>query len=386
MGFIEADIAVVYGRIVEGFRAPFREDAYYDVVLLPGFSDGHAHPQVIDGGLRPGVRWRDSYDWINNRDLVVDEVMIRRDLSVASRLAYLTMIRALLEGTTLLALTGRLVANVRAWFKLGVRPRVVFLPTVMDRAGWTLSEVLSDYSRVTMLVSDGFTRIGVFVHSLGLTSVDTVREALMLASRGDGILGLHLGEGVSELEVFKRVVGGPPYPARIIPVHCIDDDVREVGLNCVSCPATNILLYGRTRRNLHGVSSFGSDWPLLLGTTPKHIPLIKRIFKEPLETILSIATIGGYKTYDMPYDGDLVAFDGGLEKVVEGSITPRLVVVNSQVAVYEGVLVENQVTISDVEREIWETVRIIAEMYGKGVQPFKPPEPRDLNVNPWVEP
>jgi len=95
MGVIEAGIAVVHGRIVEGFRAPFREDAYYDVVLVPGFSDGHAHPQVIDGGLRRGVRWRDSYEWIRGRDMVVDEVMVRRDLSVASKLSYLTMVRAL---------------------------------------------------------------------------------------------------------------------------------------------------------------------------------------------------------------------------------------------------------------------------------------------------
>ncbi len=177
MGVIEAGIAVVHGRIVEGFRAPFREDAYYDVVLVPGFSDGHAHPQVVDGGLRRGVRWRNSYEWIRERDMVVDEVMVRRDLSVASKLSYLTMVRALLEGTTLLALTGRLAANVRAWFKLRVRPRLVLLPTVMDRVGWSLGEVVSDYSRVSMLVSDGFARMGVFIHSLGMAGVTTIRES-----------------------------------------------------------------------------------------------------------------------------------------------------------------------------------------------------------------
>ena len=378
MGVLEAGVAVVHGRIVEGFRAPFREDAYFDVVFVPGFSDGHAHPQVIDGGLRPGVRWRDSYEWIRFRDLVVDEVMVRRDLSIATRLSYLALARALLEGTTLVALTGRLAANVRAWLRMGGRPRAVFLPTVMDRAGWTLGEVMGDYVRVGMLVSDGFARLGVFIHSLGMASGATVGEALRLAASGDGVVGLHLGEGVSELELFKRVFGSPPYPVRIVPVHCIDDDVSSVGLQCVSCPSTNILLYSRTRRDLRGVSSFGSDWPLLLGTTPRHLPLITRVFREPLESILWAATIGGYKLYDMPYDGDLVAYDGGLERILEGELLPKLVTVNGQVVVYEGALVDSQLTLDDVTREIWETVREAVEKYGKGILPYKPPEPREI--------
>jgi len=378
MGVIEAGIAVVHGRIVEGFRAPFRENAYYDVVLVPGFSDGHAHPQVVDGGLRRGVRWRNSYEWIRERDMVVDEVMVRRDLSVASKLSYLTMVRALLEGTTLLALTGRLAANVRAWFKLRVRPRLVLLPTVMDRVGWSLGEVVSDYNRVSMLVSDGFARMGVFIHSLGMAGVTTIRESLSLASRGDGIVGLHLGEGVSELEEFKRVLGEPPYPVKIIPVHCIDDDVQEVGLQCVSCPTTNIILYGRTRGSLAGISSFGSDWPLLLGTTPKHLRLIRRVFKEPLEVIARTATIGGYKLYEIPYDGDMVAFDGNLEDVMSGYVKPKLVIVNNQIAVYDGALVDPRITVEDVEKRIREAIKEVSEKYGSGAQPLIPPKPEDL--------
>jgi guanine deaminase len=380
MGVIEAGIAVVHGRVVEGFRAPFREDAYYDVVLVPGFSDGHAHPQVIDGGLRRGVRWRDSYEWIRGRDMVVDEVMVRRDLSVASKLSYLTLVRALLEGTTLLALTGRLAANVRAWLKLPVRPRIVLLPTVMDRVGWTLGEVLSDYNRVSMLVGDGFARMGVFIHSLGMAGATTVREALDLARRGDGIVGLHLGEGLSELEAFKTLMGEPPYPAKIVPVHCIDDDVTRVGLQCVACPTTNIILYGRTRRSLAGVASFGSDWPLLLGTTPRHLGLIRRVFREPVEVIARMATVDGYRLYDMPYDGDMVAFDGSLDKVLDGSVSPRLVVVNNQVAVYEGALVESQMTLGDVEKEIEEAIRETLDKYGDGRKPLMPPKPGELEV------
>jgi hypothetical protein len=41
MRVIKAGIAIVHGRVVEGFRAPFREDAYYDVVLaVTNFSLG----------------------------------------------------------------------------------------------------------------------------------------------------------------------------------------------------------------------------------------------------------------------------------------------------------------------------------------------------------
>jgi len=378
MGIIEAGIAIVHGKFIEGFRAPFREDAYYDVVIVPGFSDGHAHPQVIDGGLRLGVKWRNSYEWIQERGLVVDEVMIRRDLSIASKLSYLTFVRALLEGTTLLALTGRLAANVRAWLRLSIRPRIVLLPTVMDRVGWTLEEVLSDYGRVSMLVGDGFARIGVFIHSLRMAGVYTIREALSLASRGDGIVGLHLGEGLSELEDFKSIIGRPPYPVKIVPVHCIDDDLRDVGLQCVSCPTTNIILYGRTRRSLAGIASFGSDWPLLLGTTPRHLRLIRGVFKEPPEVIVRIATVGGYKLYEMPYDGDLVAFDGNIEDVMNGNASPKLVVVNNQVAVYEGALVESQLTIEDVERVIREAIREVSEKYGEGVEPLMPPKPGEI--------
>ncbi|MEM2223322.1 MAG: hypothetical protein QXR02_07440 [Acidilobaceae archaeon] len=373
MGFIEADLAVVYGRIVENFRVPFSEDLYFKTVVVPGFSDGHAHPQVVDGGVRPGLRWSDSYDWIRSRDLVVDEVMIRRDVALASRLSKLTLYRSLLEGTTLIALTGRLLANVKALLSIRVKPRVVLLPTVMDRVGWTLSEVKEDYERVRLLVSDGFARMGVFIHSLGLASRSTIVDAIKVAVESGGILGLHLGEGVSEIGEFKSIFGNPPYSIRIIPVHCIDDDVSSIGLNCVACPSTNIILYGRTKSTLIGVSSFGSDWPLILGTIPRHLPLITRLYRGQLELILKNITIGGYRTYNVSHEGDIVAYDEKLDQVIDGRSKPKLVTINWEIAVYEGALKETSYNIGDVEKQITEAVKESIELYGHG-------EPPDYNI------
>ncbi len=375
MGFIEADIAVVHGRVVENFRIPFGEDLYFKVVLVPGFSDGHAHPQVVDGGLRPGVLWRDSYDWIENRDLAVDEVMVRRDLNLASKLALLTFYRALLEGTTLISLTGRLAANVKAWISMTPRPKAVMLPTVMDREGWTVEEVKRDYQRVSMMVGDGLARLGVFVHSIRLAGRNTIGEALRLASQRGGLIGLHMGEGRSEAEDFKEVFGEPPYPSRIVPVHCIDDDTTTIGLQCVSCPLTNILLYGRTRTSLAGVGNFGSDWPLLLGTVSRHLPIIARRFKEPPDSIMRIATIGGYRIYDIPPDGDIVGYDVSLQKILEGKAKPKFVSVKWETAVYEGTLTNNNLTLEDVEKTITETIKEATEKYGKGDKPYIPKLP-----------
>ncbi|MDM7275619.1 MAG: hypothetical protein P3X22_005835 [Thermoprotei archaeon] len=375
MGLIEADIAVVHGRIVDNFRIPFGEDLHFKVVLIPGFSDGHAHPQVVDGGLRPGVLWRDSYDWIENRDLSVDEVMVRRDLGLASKLALLTFYRALLEGTTLISLTGRLAANVKAWVSMTPRPKAVMLPTVMDREGWTVGEVKRDYERVSMMVSEGLTRLGVFVHSIRLAGRETIAEAVGLASQRGGLLGLHMGEGRPETGDFKAVFGEPPYPSRIVPVHCIDDDVAAIGLQCVSCPLTNLLLYGRTRSSLAGVGSFGSDWPLLLGTVPRHLPIIAGHFKEPPDSILRIATIGGYRVYNMPPDGDIVGYDDSLQKILEGRTKPKFVTVKWETAVYEGTLTSNGLTLENIEKAIVEAVREATEKYGKGGMPYIPKLP-----------
>ena len=364
LGVVEADEAVVYGRIVEGFRAPAPVSGHYRLLVIPGFSDGHMHPQVVDAGLVPGRRWRDSYDWLENRVLRVDEASLRADLELSSRLARLVFMRSLLEGVTMVAVTGRLEANVRAWLGLRAKPRAVFLPTVMDRRGWpSVEEVAAGADRLSRLLEDGVARIGVFVHSLRTARPETARKGLALAASLRTVLGLHLSEGVREAGLLRRVLGWGPYPVPIAAVHCTEDEELPPGVYCVSCPLSNLVLYGRTRRSLAGVHAFGSDWPLLLGTVASHLKTITRAFGSNYEAIMWRATVGGYRVYGMPSQGDFVAYDSSLRDLLSGRAKPRLVVVNGAVAVDEGVIVGEGYTLPEVESMIRDAVREALEKH-----------------------
>lgn len=375
---IEADVAIVYGSVIENARIPAPVSGYYDLVVVPGFVDAHAHPQVVDGGLEPGRVWRDSYEWFEKRRLSVDEVGVRRDLELSEKLARLTFARALLEGVTLIAVTGRLLANVRAWLGMRSKPRAVFLPSVMDKPGWTVGELSLDYEKVSMMVEDGTAKLGVFVHSLGTSSPETVAMAARIASREGRILGLHFSEGVDESRRFEEVMGLPPYPVRIVTVHCIDSDLRHRNIPCVACPATNMALYGRTRRHLEAFSGIGSDWPLLLGSSPRHMPLAIRLYRSSLQRLVSIYTIEGYRAYSMPHDGDIVAYDGGVDDLLEGRALPSLVTVAGKVAVLEKRLAESGLSLPDVEKMIEEAIR---EAYDKHRldDSLRPPRPLTLD-------
>ena len=365
MGLLEADQAIIYGRIVENLRLPSPVDAYFKTIILPGFSDAHAHPQVVDGGVVGGP-WRNSYEWIESRRLAVDEAAIRSDLDLASRLTVAVLKRALLEGTTLIALTGALEANIRAFLTLKARPRVVFLPTVMSKKGWpSLGQALEAARRVSMFLDDGSARVGVFLHSIKYAGSDAVREALVSAASKGFIVGMHLSEGVPESGRLKVILKGQKVPGRVVAVHCISDDPQGLGLRCAACPATNLILYRRTRKTLKGITSFGSDWPLLIGTVPRHLGIIKGVWRRRLEEILAKATLGGYRDYGMPYSGDLVAFDVSLEKVLEGSALPRLVMVGWNVVVNEGELLDGE-SYSDVLKEIRNLVFEALEKHPSG--------------------
>ncbi|MCE4616366.1 MAG: hypothetical protein F7C09_04800 [Aeropyrum sp.] len=373
MGYLEAEAAVVHGRIVEGFRAPYREDLSFKTVIVPGFSDGHAHPQVVDAGLIPGRRWRDSYEWLEGRMLRIDERAVRSDEELASRLAAATFARSLLEGVTLVAVTGRLGANVRGWLSLPARPRAVFLPTVMDRAGWpSIGEVEREIGRLVGVLGDGLAKIGVFAHSLATTRPESVRRALKAAASLRGVLGMHMSEGLPELPRLLEVLGRGPYPTRIVAVHCTEIERLPPGVHCISCPASNMILYGRTRPTLAGVEGFGSDWPLLIGSTPRHLPLISGLYPGRVSEILRKATIGGYRAYLVRHEGDFVAYDEDLEEVLSGRALPVWVSIAGVPAVVEGELRGSGLAYVDVVKMAEEAVREAFDKYGDGAKPYIP--------------
>ena len=364
MGTLEAGTAIVFGKFIEGFKMPWSRDEYYDVVVVPGFSDGHAHPQVVDVGLVDGRKWADSYDWIENRRLRVDEAAIRADVELSSRLAELVYKRALLEGTTLIAVTGRLEANYLAWKRSPDRPRVAFLPTVMKKKGWATPGDIARLARdLAPSLSDNLTRLGVFVHSLRYAG-EMLPDALNLAKSLGGVLGLHLSEGRREMHMLARHLRGRRPWVRVVAVHCMEDeDPSRLGVSCVGCPGTNMILYGRTRKTLKGVTSFGSDWPLLLGTVPMHLGLIKSLYPGRVESIMERATIGGYHDYGLSHQGDLAAYDGKPSSLLEGRLKPRMVSVAGKITVYEGRLASTGETHQDVLKKIDEAIREAIEMY-----------------------
>jgi hypothetical protein len=367
--WLEADMAVVHGRIIEGFRMPFARDVYYETVIVPGFSDTHMHPQVVDGGVKPGRLWRHSYEWIERRELAVDEAAIRSDLDLSTRLARATFKRAILEGVTLVAVTGNAEANVRAWLSLHGAPKAVFLPTIIRRPGWpTLEGAWRILARLRGMIDDGTARLGVFVHSIRFAGRDQLVEAVRNARAFGGLVGMHLSEGLPEGEEYARITGGNPPGVRVVAVHCIDDeDPGRYGLLCSACPASNLTLYGRTRRSLQGVTSFGSDWPLLLGTVARHIGLITSVFGGYIEEILRRMTVGGYRDYGLSYSGDLVAFDIPLRRLLQRYEEPRLVMSSGRIVVDEGRLVATGEDISDVTREIRGLIKEAIDRYGTGL-------------------
>jgi guanine deaminase len=370
---LEAGVAVIWGRVRENFSMPFPIDAYYDVIIMPGFSDTHAHPQVIDAGLQPVMRWENSYHWIETRQLNVDEARVRADIGLASRLAELVMKRALLEGTTLIALTGRFEANLKAFVRMESTPRVVLLPTVMNRKGWATPESLkTSFSRLRKYMRDQLLRIGVFLHSLAYGGPKMTVEALELARSLRGPLGIHLSEGVSERRDFEEITCCRRENVSIVAVHCLNDNYRDLGLRCSSCPASNILLYGRVLGDISRITSFGSDWPHLVGTTGRLIPLMFKLYRGRTTDILLRATVGGYEDYGVSAFGDFIAYDGSLRRVLEGLERPKLVSVARKIVVEEGILRDTEESLEDVERETRETIKYAVEIYGTGIVPWIP--------------
>ncbi len=374
MPVLEAGLAVIRGSIIrENAKIPFPVDAYYDVVFLPGFSDAHAHPQVVDAGLYPGAKWRSSYEWLLYRRMSVDEALVRADIGLSSRLAELALKRALLEGTTLIAFTGRFEANLKAFTRLSGKPRLVVLPTVMKRRGWYLpSQVEEAYRSYSKFMKDRLLRAGVFVHSIAYGGPDLLEAGLRLARRIRGPFGIHLSEGVSEKGEFEKLTCCIRDNVRIVAVHCLDDDYRSLGVRCASCPASNLILYSRYLGKLERATSFGSDWPHLVGTVGRLLPVLRALYRGREREYLYRATIGGYLDYGVAWNGDIVAYNGSLSSILEGRSLPNLVAVAGKIVVSEGRLVDTGESIRDIERETLEVIEYASEVYGDGDKPIVP--------------
>ncbi len=363
---IEADTLVVHGKVYYDKRLPVEwEDAYYKTVITPGVSDGHMHPQVIDPGTDNGL-YRDSYDWIEKRELGIDEAGIRRDPRIAGKLARLTYLRSLLEGTTLIAVTGSLLPNVVAWSALEEKPRTVFLPTTMRRKGWMRPwEIYDAEKKLEKSINDSVARLGIFVHSLRYTAPEDFIYSYNKVEKERWILGIHLSEGVKEVELLARTMKREFFN-RIAGVHCLVEDVKHFGINCVSCPATNTLLYNKLKENFLDIDSFGSDWPHLIGSVARHIGLIRNSYRIPLEILLFKLTTGGYLVYGMPSHGDLVAYDEPLEEVLTGKPDPVAVYVAGRKVVEEKRLTGLGYNISDLEDETIEAISEAYDLYASG--------------------
>ncbi len=362
---IEAGTLVTPRGVTESARMKLRGKGslYGETVVTPGFSDAHAHPQVIDAGEG---RWSNAYEWIRNRRLKVDEAALRADLDLSSKLAAASMLRSLLDGVTLMALVGRGDANVLAYRKLPVKPRVVVMPTIMDlQAGWP------DAWRVTSLLLsvsalDGAIPLGFFIHSIGCVTPESLRAAYSAAKELGVPFSIHLSEGIDELPTLVSLLNlRKGEDSKIIGVHCISGSgYKEYGIRVVHCPLSNLRLYGKTIGRPGEVDAVGSDWPLLLGSAAAAYKAAVKVHGRGWASyLLSKSTVGGYELFGIGWEGDVLVFDEPLEKVLEGSVSPRFVLVKGEVAVEEGRLVKLDLGKDEVDKKVRELIKEAVENY-----------------------
>jgi len=351
--------------VFENVRLRLRGEGsfYAESALVPGFSDAHAHPQVVDYG---GGRWRNSYEWMAGRRLRVDEAALRADMELSARLAAAAMLRELLDGVTMVAMVGRGEANFAAYRRLPVKPRIALLPTILESSrGW-----LNAWDAIDLLITlsslDGAVPVGLFVHSLGHVSRESLKAAYEAARVLEVPFALHLSEGVDELPQLVKALGlREGEDSGVVAVHCISGSgYKRYGVRVVHCPLSNLTLYGRTLSDVGEVDALGSDWPLLLGSAlAAYRAAVEVHGMEKALLLLEKATIGGYRLFGLDWRGDAAFFDEPLGRVVEGSAAPRFVAVRGELAVVEGELVGLGKTRADVEREVRELIKLAEEAY-----------------------
>ncbi|RLE63465.1 MAG: hypothetical protein DRJ38_07485 [Thermoprotei archaeon] len=342
MAVIEVDELYTPTGLIEKAKLTvpsLKEDLWFKSGVYPGFSDCHAHPHVIDAGLEGGP-WRNYVEWMLKRKLRVDEKALREDLNACTKLSKLTLMLSLLQGVTLIALTGNFRANLRAVAELRERPRVVATPTIINMNGWDpLDRILPVLSYVETLDTEETFKLGIFCHSLKFTRTMEIVKCYRLAENNGLVFALHLSEGVKELRELAKLLRLPGR-TRIIGVHCIEDeDYKSLGVKVVQCLSSNLTLYGRTQKNLELVESFGSDWPLIFGGFFEEIvKALKLHGQKNTYKILEKASIGGYRLYGVEHGNDYIFFDEKLEKALRLKILPSYVFVRGRATVVEGLI------------------------------------------------
>jgi hypothetical protein len=253
------------------------------------------------------------------------------------------------------------------------RPRLVVLPTVMKKRGWvTPAELREAFKKYRKYMNDELLRAGIFVHSIAYGGPDMIRDSLSIASSLRGPLGIHLSEGVSEKRDFLEYTCCLRENVRIVAIHCLNDNYRDLGLRCSACPGSNILLYGKTLLDTGRITSFGSDWPHLIGTVGGLLPLLSLLYESRIEEVFYKATIGGYNDYGISSRGDLVAYDGSINSILRGEARPRLVAVDWKPVVIESRLTDTGESIEDVERDTLDAIMYAVDVYGNGETPYIP--------------
>lgn len=352
------------GRIVHNAKLELESKGSYwfKTAVHPGFSDAHAHPHVVDVGSLDSHTWNNVVEWIRGRELKIDEKALRKDVELCTQLSKLTMLKAILNGTTMIALVGNLKANYRACRELNVRPRVIVMPTIFNSEGWyTSGHILPQVINILKDLRDDSIKIGVFCHSLYFTEKEDILLSIEISRSLNLPLALHLNEGTRDLNDLRKLIKGND--CTIIGVHCIEDeDYRSLGIKVVSCPISNLFLYGRTQENLDLIDAFGTDWPNIVGSLREHVPKIISIFKlwNRVEVFKRL-TSGGYKIYAHSYEGDYVFFDEDIERVLSEPSEPVYVTVGGKFVVMEHTTMGY--TLDEINKMIHSVKRHIIELY-----------------------
>jgi len=362
---IEADYLIEKDGIRENvsIKVKGKGSSYVKTIVAPGYADAHAHPHVVDIGENRR-KWRNSWEWLRERNLRVDERALRQDIDLCTKLTLATLYKSLLEGTTLVALVGNIYANLKG-IKISVtRPRIVLTPTILNRDGWI--DPITTIEMATTLAdkySDGDVKVGLFVHSLYFTLPEFIKSSYWIACENNIPFAMHLSEGRRELSEFEKIVG--ENHNGVIGVHCIEDEEYSANnVKVVHCPYSNLLLYGRTLNKIDEIAALGTDWPLLNGGMPEQHSLAVRIHGSSFrEAIFYKAHFGGYEIYNMSLSGDYVGFDYEPERVFEGGVLPRIVIVNNKVSVYEKSIINLEYNYNDILKLTKSLIKECLEKY-----------------------